>query len=374
MPVCVTKRAGGGGGGVPYVPPASRVDHKGSWDPSTNTPTLADGTGDVGDEYKISASGTRDLGNGDIDFVQGSYVRYDGVNWTTTPKGGVSYDVVGQLTYTVPPSTTVLNGYLVDDGTNTGTTYISSTADPSTPVAGAVAESSSPLDVGSTVANKAGLLTQMAGLRKGFRTLVSTSGMLYIYDGVDQTQLSSWNPIFTTYTLTSAASVTLRGQPDTELTEGHVIREYNTGTAYAFYTDTGATPPATDPAWHVIGSGVGSAVGLVTATANGLKRATGWVVAPMTGTHLDLAVSDAYVLPNDSVVTDIDFPVAEDEEPGDGREIKLFVPSTSEVRSTGNCVLDENATSVNKPTGSAIISLKYKHDATLWYEYARKEY
>ena len=73
MPVCVTKRASGGGG-VPYVPPASRVDHKGSWDPTTNTPTLADGAGDVGDEYKISASGTRDLGNGDIEADWDDYM------------------------------------------------------------------------------------------------------------------------------------------------------------------------------------------------------------------------------------------------------------------------------------------------------------
>ena len=373
MPVCVTKRASGGGG-VPYVPPASRVDHKGSWDPTTNTPTLADGAGDVGDEYKISASGTRDLGNGDIEFVQGSYIRYDGVNWTTTPKGGVSYDVIGQLTYTVPPSETVLNGYLVDDGTNTGTTYISSTADPSTPVAGAVAVSASPLDVGSTVGNKAGLLTQVAGLRKGFRTLVSTSGMLYIYDGVDQTQASSWNPIFTTYTLSSAASITLRNQPATELTEGHVIREYNTGNAYAFYTDTGATPPDTDPAWHEISNGGGTAVGLVTATANGLKRLTGWVAAPMTSTTLNLNDNDSFVLPNDAVVVNIAFPTEDDKAPGDGREVKIFVNSTAQVRSTGNCVLDENATSVNKPTGSGIIELKYKYDDDLWYEVSRKEY
>jgi len=375
MPVCVTKRASGGAG-VPYVPPASRVDHKGSWDPDTNTPTLADGTGDVGDEYKISATATVDLGSGSFDVVQGSYLRYDGTTWSTTPKGGVSYDVIGKVTYTVPPSTTVLNGYLVDDGTDTGTTYISTMLDPSTPVAGAVAESAAPLDVGSTVANKAGLLTQVAGIAKGFRSVVSTSGMLYLFDGVDQTQATSWIPIFTTYTLSSTASVTLRGQPDAQLEEGHVIREYDTGKTYAYFQDLGADPPDVARNWHEIGSdgGGGVAIARVTSLANGLKRRIGWVTAILVGTTMNVADADSYIIPTDGVLTDVEFLSEEEAEAEDGLVLYFFVDSSGEVRDTGNIVLQEEVASVNKPTGSAIIVLKYKHTAERWYEVSRKEY
>ena len=46
--------------------------------------------------------------------------------------------------------------------------------------------------IGDTVLNVAGLLTQPAGLPEGYITRVLTNGQLYQYDGIDQTQASSW--------------------------------------------------------------------------------------------------------------------------------------------------------------------------------------
>jgi hypothetical protein len=45
----------GGGGGV------GAVTYKGTWDASTNTPTLASGTGTQGDYYVVNVAGSTNL-------------------------------------------------------------------------------------------------------------------------------------------------------------------------------------------------------------------------------------------------------------------------------------------------------------------------
>lgn len=61
--------------------PTEAIVFKGMWDASTNTPTLADGTGTSGDYYIVSVGGTRNLGSGNITFVAGDGVIYDGSKW-----------------------------------------------------------------------------------------------------------------------------------------------------------------------------------------------------------------------------------------------------------------------------------------------------
>ena len=61
--------------------PSSAFEYKGNWDASTNTPTLADGTGDAGDMYRVSVAGNQDLGSGTIDFLVGDYLLYNGAEW-----------------------------------------------------------------------------------------------------------------------------------------------------------------------------------------------------------------------------------------------------------------------------------------------------
>lgn len=56
--------------------PNSIMEYQGVWNASTNTPTLADGTGNAGDVYRVSVSGSRNLGSGSISFVVGDYVIY----------------------------------------------------------------------------------------------------------------------------------------------------------------------------------------------------------------------------------------------------------------------------------------------------------
>ncbi len=65
-------------GRIPYSQlPESAMEFKGDWNASTNTPTLADGTGDLGDMYLVSVGGTVDLGSGNITFLDGDRVIYN---------------------------------------------------------------------------------------------------------------------------------------------------------------------------------------------------------------------------------------------------------------------------------------------------------
>ena len=69
-------------GRIPYSQlPESAMEYKGTWDASTNTPALADGTGDTGDMYIVSVAGTVDFGSGDITFYEGDRVVYNGSVW-----------------------------------------------------------------------------------------------------------------------------------------------------------------------------------------------------------------------------------------------------------------------------------------------------
>lgn len=54
--------------------PASLMLYKGVWNASTNSPTLLDGTGDIGDVYRVTVAGSRNLGSGSISFNVGDYV------------------------------------------------------------------------------------------------------------------------------------------------------------------------------------------------------------------------------------------------------------------------------------------------------------
>jgi hypothetical protein len=71
-----------GGGKVPIGQlPNSIMEYKGVWNAATNTPPLADGTGDPGDVHRVIVAGTHDFGAGAIKFAVGDYVVYSGTVW-----------------------------------------------------------------------------------------------------------------------------------------------------------------------------------------------------------------------------------------------------------------------------------------------------
>lgn len=61
--------------------PNAVLTFEGTWDASTNTPTLADGIGNPGSTYIINVEGTQDLGHGPILYHVGDYLIYDGTEW-----------------------------------------------------------------------------------------------------------------------------------------------------------------------------------------------------------------------------------------------------------------------------------------------------
>lgn len=85
------------GGKVPVAQlPSTVMEYQGAWNPSTNTPTLADGTGDNGDVYRANANGTADLGSGPQSYVIGDFVIYNGTIWQKSPGSDAVLSVNGQ--------------------------------------------------------------------------------------------------------------------------------------------------------------------------------------------------------------------------------------------------------------------------------------
>ena len=95
-------------GRIPYSQlPEDALELKGYWNASTNTPTLADGTGTSGDFYFVEVAGTQDLGSGEQYFAVGDRVLYDGSVWKNVSSGFIRKinnqvpDIQGNKTLTV---------------------------------------------------------------------------------------------------------------------------------------------------------------------------------------------------------------------------------------------------------------------------------
>ena len=74
-----------GGGRIPYSQlPESAMEYKGSWNASTNTPTLTNGVGTNGDFYIVSVGGTW----GGTEFFANDRIIYDGTTQTWQRIGG----------------------------------------------------------------------------------------------------------------------------------------------------------------------------------------------------------------------------------------------------------------------------------------------
>ena len=85
-----------GGGKVPVSQlPSSLMSYEGTWNANTNSPTLADGTGNAGDVYIVSVAGTQDLGSGNITFAVGDWVIYNGATWEKSVNSNAVVSVNG---------------------------------------------------------------------------------------------------------------------------------------------------------------------------------------------------------------------------------------------------------------------------------------
>jgi hypothetical protein len=72
----------------PIYLPAGGINFQGIWNAANNTPTLADGTGNIGDEWIVGVAGTQNLGSGNITFAVGDFALYTSANvWADVPVG-----------------------------------------------------------------------------------------------------------------------------------------------------------------------------------------------------------------------------------------------------------------------------------------------
>jgi hypothetical protein len=63
------------------------LNYKGTWNASSNTPTLADGTGAKGDYYVVSTAGTQTFGGVQLFFGIGDWIAYNGAVWQRVEGG-----------------------------------------------------------------------------------------------------------------------------------------------------------------------------------------------------------------------------------------------------------------------------------------------
>ena len=101
------------------------MEFQGTWNASTNTPTLADATGNTGDVYRVNVAGTQNLGSGSQTFAVGDWVMYDaGGVWRLAHAGG---DQVNSVFGRAGVVTAQSGDYNASQITNTPAGNISST-------------------------------------------------------------------------------------------------------------------------------------------------------------------------------------------------------------------------------------------------------
>lgn len=85
------------GGKIPASQlPNTVMEYQGTWNANTNSPALADGSGNAGDVYRVSVAGTQNLGSGNISFNLGDYVIYSGTVWEKADGSDAVDSVNGQ--------------------------------------------------------------------------------------------------------------------------------------------------------------------------------------------------------------------------------------------------------------------------------------
>jgi hypothetical protein len=108
--------------------PSSLMEYKGTWNAATNTPTLANGTGDTGDVYICNVAGTVNFGAGPITFAVGDYVIYSGTIWQRSSGAvGTVTSVAASITgdsVTISGSPVTTSGTLAFAFAGTGAQYI----------------------------------------------------------------------------------------------------------------------------------------------------------------------------------------------------------------------------------------------------------
>lgn len=148
--------------------PNSVMEYQGTWDAATNTPTLADGVGNIGDVYRITVGATRDLGSGPIDWDTGQYAIYNGTIWERSGASEGVSSVAGRT------------GDVVLSKDDVGLGQVDNTADADKPVSTAVAAAlATKADAthSHSVSQVTGLQTALDAKAAAARTITAGTGL-----------------------------------------------------------------------------------------------------------------------------------------------------------------------------------------------------
>jgi hypothetical protein len=85
------------------------VVYKGTWDASSNTPTLSSGSGTTGNYYKVSTAGSTTI-DGISSWVNGDWIIFDGTAWSKVDGNSSEVLSVAGRTGTVTLSTSDISG------------------------------------------------------------------------------------------------------------------------------------------------------------------------------------------------------------------------------------------------------------------------
>ncbi len=92
--------------------PTGALIYKGTWNASTNTPTLSDATGSNGYMYKVNVAGTQNLGSGSVTYTVGDEAIHNGTIWQKAPNNSSVSSVNTQI------GAVVLNSSNISEVTN----------------------------------------------------------------------------------------------------------------------------------------------------------------------------------------------------------------------------------------------------------------
>jgi hypothetical protein len=233
------------------------MEYKGVWDASTNSPTLATGTGNTGDVYRVTVGGSRNLGAGSITFDVGDYVIFNSsAVWEKSDTTDAVASVAGRVGAVVLTSADVGLGNVsnTSDATKdaaatalTNKTSVTSTgAVTGSTLVSTVAQGTAPLTVTST--------TQVTNLNAQYlngasSTSAATASTIAGRDAQGNIVARGFAPGFTS-TATSATLVTLTC--NAVVATSNQIQQFTGGTA-----QTVALPTANVVAgqsWTIINS------------------------------------------------------------------------------------------------------------------------
>ena len=153
------------GGKVPVSQlPNSVMTFEGTWDASTNTPTLADGTGNAGMVYLVTVAGTQDLGSGYQIFAPGDWVvANSSVVWQNSINSNAVVSVNGSTGVVVVNAINQLTGDVTTSAASGSQSLVSTISNSAVTLAKIASNAVDENKIVSTALSASGALTGGSG-------------------------------------------------------------------------------------------------------------------------------------------------------------------------------------------------------------------